>query len=555
MSVERIPQSATKRVALKGYASNDHLTAATGKTIAVVISKNCAAFGNPSAGATNATEVSSGWYYVDLSATDTGTAGPLVVRATASGVDDIECEYFVVDAHNAGFDAMPSAVAGAAGGLPLGDASGRVDLGKWLGSAPNALQSGRVDSYLGAVAAGVIAAASFAAGALDTVWSTTARTLSTGAIVAGTFAANALDAVWAVAARTLTAGTNIVLAKGVGVTGFTDLSAAQVNTECDTALSDVGLTGTVTGRIDAAISSRSSHTAVDVAAQVTTDHGVGSYTRNSEPPTSAAIAAQVRTELTTELARVDVAISSRSTYAGADTSGTTTLLARLTAIRAGLLDNLDAAISAVKAKTDALPSDPADASDIASSFTAVASSLATVASYIDTEVAAIKAKTDLIPASPAATSDIPSAVTIATAVRTALATELARIDVALSTLSTYDGSDSAGVTTLLDRLSDARATLLDNLSNLDAAISAITFTLSSAERQAIADAYLDRVNGIEADLTPRQAERLLVAGIAGKASGMDVNTPVFRNYGDTKDRINATCDEFGNRLDVTVDVS
>jgi hypothetical protein len=47
--------------------------------------------------------------------------------------------------------------------------------------------------------------------------------------------------VWAAAARTLTAGTNIVLAKGTGVTGFNDLSAAQVNAEADTALSDAGI--------------------------------------------------------------------------------------------------------------------------------------------------------------------------------------------------------------------------------------------------------------------------------------------------------------------------
>ena len=39
-------------------------------------------------------------------------------------------------------------------------------------------------------------------------------------------------------ADVLTAGTNIVLAKGTGVTGFNDLSAAQVNTEADTALAD-----------------------------------------------------------------------------------------------------------------------------------------------------------------------------------------------------------------------------------------------------------------------------------------------------------------------------
>jgi len=73
-------------------------------------------------------------------------------------------------------------------------------------------------------------------------------------------------AVWASTTRLLTAGTNIVLAKGTGITGFNDLSAAQVNAEADTALSDVGLTGTVTGRIDAAISTRlasASYTAPD----------------------------------------------------------------------------------------------------------------------------------------------------------------------------------------------------------------------------------------------------------------------------------------------------
>lgn len=53
-----------------------------------------------------------------------------------------------------------------------------------------------------------------------------------------TTAAQLVTDVWAAATRVLTAGTNIVLAKGVGVTGFNDLSAAQVNTEADTALTD-----------------------------------------------------------------------------------------------------------------------------------------------------------------------------------------------------------------------------------------------------------------------------------------------------------------------------
>jgi hypothetical protein len=73
-------------------------------------------------------------------------------------------------------------------------------------------------------------------------------------------------------------------------------------------------------------------------------------------------------------------------------------------------DYVDTELAAIKAKTDNLPSDPADASDIAASFTSIASTLTTMAAYIDTEVAAIKAKTDNLPAAPAATGDIPTAV-------------------------------------------------------------------------------------------------------------------------------------------------
>ncbi len=55
------------------------------------------------------------------------------------------------------------------------------------------------------------------------------------------FSTHSAADVWSVATRLLTAGTNIVLAKGTGVTGFNDLSVAQVNAECDTAISDAAL--------------------------------------------------------------------------------------------------------------------------------------------------------------------------------------------------------------------------------------------------------------------------------------------------------------------------
>ena len=114
---ERIPQSVTIRVPLQAYLTSDHISAATGKTIAVTISKNGAAYGNPSGGATNATEIGSGSYYVDLSTTDTGTTGPLFVKGTEGTIDAIIGIYNVVNANNAGLAALPNAAAEAAGGL------------------------------------------------------------------------------------------------------------------------------------------------------------------------------------------------------------------------------------------------------------------------------------------------------------------------------------------------------------------------------------------------------------------------------------------------------
>lgn len=93
---ERIPQSVTIRVPLQAYLSSDHITPATGKTIAITISKNGASYGNPSGGATNATEIGSGSYYVDLSTTDSGTLGPLFVKGTEGTIDNVIAIYNVI---------------------------------------------------------------------------------------------------------------------------------------------------------------------------------------------------------------------------------------------------------------------------------------------------------------------------------------------------------------------------------------------------------------------------------------------------------------------------
>lgn len=53
------------------------------------------------------------------------------------------------DSVRAGLTALPNAAAGGAAGLPLGDANARVDVGKWIGSAPAALTaSGYVQTAL-----------------------------------------------------------------------------------------------------------------------------------------------------------------------------------------------------------------------------------------------------------------------------------------------------------------------------------------------------------------------------------------------------------------------
>lgn len=136
--------------------------------------------------------------------------------------------------------------------------------------------------------------------------------------------------------------------------------------------------------------------------------------------TSAAAASPIEFELvavdklnatTFGLANLNATVSSRASQTSLDTVD----------------DFLDTEVAAIKAKTDNLPADPADASDIAASFSTVNSTLSTIAGYIDTEVAAtlaavdtevaaIKAKTDNLPAAPAAVGDIPTAVQNADAI-------------------------------------------------------------------------------------------------------------------------------------------
>lgn len=61
---------------------------------------------------------------------------------------------------------------------------------------------------------------------------------------------------------------------------------------------------------------------------------------------------------------------------------------------------------------------------------------------------------------------------------------------------------------------------------------------------------------LEGAFTGKQIVRLISAALAGQASGLEANAPVYKDIvGATKSRISAATDAFGNRSSVTLDVS
>lgn len=222
--------------------------------------------------------------------------------------------------------------------------------------------------------------------------------------------------VWSVGTRILTAGTNIALAKGVGVTGFTDIDAAGVR-------SAVGL---ASANLDTQLTAIDDFLDTEIAAiKAKTDNLPASPAATGDIPTAGAVADAVWDEAlsghltagstgaglnsagsagdpwSTALPgaygagtagkiigdNLNATISSRSTYAGGDTAGTTTLLARLTATRAGYLDNLSGGAVA-------LASSILDAAGLRAALGLSSANLDTQLSTIDTVVDAVKVKTD-----------------------------------------------------------------------------------------------------------------------------------------------------------------
>lgn len=255
---------------------------------------------------------------------------------------------------------------------------------------PATLVSGRMDSSVGAMASGVLTDTAIAADAI-----TDAKVASDVTIASVTGTVGSVTG--AVGSVTGNIGGNVTGSVGSIATG--GIAAASF----------------AAGAIDAAAIATDAFGALELAAGAASE-----------------IATAVRTELATELGRIDAAVTTRASQASLDIvddfldTEVAAIKAKTDQLTFGTANRVDAQVFGMQAgvvtaaaiATDAIDADAiaADAVTEIQSGLATAANLATVAGYIDTEVAAIKAKTDNLPASPAATGDIPTAAAVADAV-------------------------------------------------------------------------------------------------------------------------------------------
>jgi hypothetical protein len=159
--------------------------------------------------------------------------------------------------------------------------------------------------------------------------------------------------------------------------------------------------------------------------------------------------------------------------------GTAQTAGDLAALLTTLSTYVDTEVAAIKAKTDNLPADPADASDISGLFTTVNTKLDTIDDFLDTEISAIKAKTDNLPTDPADQSAVEAAITAATS---GLASQ-----VSIDTLAGYVDTEVSAIKAKTDNLPTDPA----DQSAVEAAITAATSGLASQSSVNTLTGYVD----------------------------------------------------------------
>jgi len=407
-----------------------------------------------------------GMYRLDLSDTIVATAGSvtLMLKGAANMAPlTIELQVSAVNLEDSvrfGMTALPNAAADAAGGLPISDAGG-LDLDAKLantnevtvarmGALTDWINGGRLDLILDIIAADVVnidgaamrgtdnAALASVLGAavgasisadIAAVKSDTAATLidtaEIGAAGAGLTALASAANLATLAAYVDTEVAAILVDTGTDIpaqiSALNNLSAAQVNAEVDTALADYDAP-TNTEMVAAFTEIKGASWSVTDTLEAIRDRGDAAWITATGFSTLSA--ADVRSavglasaNLDTQLSVIDGVVDSilvDTAEIGAAGAGLTALASA--ANLATLTGYVDTEVAAIKAKTDNLPADPADASDIAASFVTVNSKLDTIDDFLDSEIAAILEDTGTtIPAQIAALT-IPTAAAISDAV-------------------------------------------------------------------------------------------------------------------------------------------
>lgn len=321
------------------------------------ISKAGGAWANTTA---TLTDIGNGAYYVELTATELNTLGMIQVRYKSAATAEFNMDGLVsaMDIHDAvrlGLTAMPNVASGSAGAIitsgtgtaQLSVASGRANADlthiATVAVSTTTAQLGVNVVQAGATAwgSGAITAGAFAADAI------TAAKIADGAIDAATFAAGAINAA-AIAADAITdakVASDVTIASVTGAVGSVTGAVGSVTGAVGSVTGAVGsVTGNVGGNVAGSVGSVATGGiaaasfaagAIDAAAIATDAIGALELAAGA----ASEIATAVRTELATELARLDVASSTRASQTSVDT----------------IDDFLDTEVAAIKAKTDLLP--------------------------------------------------------------------------------------------------------------------------------------------------------------------------------------------------------
>ena len=156
-------------------------------------------------------------------------------------------------------------------------------------------------------------------------------------------------------------------------------------------------------------------------------------------------------------------------------------------------------------------------------------------------------------------SDVAGVGTLVSAVDTVVDAILVDTGTTLpATLATVDANVDAILLDTGTTLPATLTTIEGKVDTVDGVVDSIVIDIAAINdvaAAAVATAILDAANGIETGVTPRQALRGILSALGAKVSGMDSNAPVFRDVGDTKDRITAATDSNGNRTSVTLDLT